>query len=113
MANIRKHVFLDRYLKKYDAEIWSETSSLFHLKPLINLKLLMKKLKTIPGVVVYSRAKLPDHLHYRNSSRIGDILIHANEGVALLYMRNEIVINGTEEYAGGYAKLIKDSAKAK
>ena len=112
MINIKEHVFLDRYIKNYDAEIWSETNSLYHLKPLTSIRKLMKKLNCIPGVKIYQKHKMPKHLNYQNSSRIGDILIQANEGVALLYMRNKVIINGTDEYQGGYEKLIQDSAKA-
>ncbi len=113
MINIKEYVILDSYVKNFEAEIWSETNTLYHLKPLINTNKLMKKLKSIPGVKVYQKDKIPQNLYYKNSSRIGDIIIQANEGVALLHLRNKMIINGTDEHQEGYEKFIKNSAKAK
>lgn len=109
MADIKRYVILDRYLKKYDAEIWSDTASLVHLNPLINPKHLIKKLNRIKGIKIYKRSQIPEDFHYKNSSRIGDILLHAEEGVAILYMRNKQINN----HQGGYLKYVTDSVKSK
>ncbi len=100
---------LDTYFHKDDAVVWSDSNSLFHLKPLIKFEDLMKKVNRIPGVTVYTKNSIPESSHYKNSPRIGDILLHARDGVSLLFMRNKMHRNGTKRYI----QLIEDSAKAR
>lgn len=113
--NIDHHVILDTYFQKNEAVVWSETNSLFHLRPLIKLEELLKKIKRIPGITVYTKSTIPEYFHYKNSTRVGDILLHANEGVSLLYLRNKLLKNGTKRYKAKnrYVHLIADSIKAK
>ena len=113
ISNIEQHVILDMYLKKSDADIWSENTSLFHLKPLIKISKLMKKLREIPGVRIYTKRNIPDKLKYKKSSRIGDVIIHAKEGVSILHMRKNLIKNGTNKRYNSRKKIIQSSIKAR
>lgn len=94
-TSIRKHVFVNEYLNESDARIWSFSSTLIHLKPLISLDALLQKVAKMPGITVTMRNRMPDRLHYKTSRRIGEIIISALEGVVFIYMtRAPIDVNG-------------------
>jgi hypothetical protein len=88
MSKVKYQVFLDQFFTKKEADIWSEHSSIFHLKPLINEDELLERLNNIPGVLVYKKNQIPNYLYYKNNNRIGDIIIVAKEGVVLIYSKN-------------------------
>ena len=37
-------------------------------------------MKSVQGITVYTKDQIPDEWHFKNNSRIGDILIVADEG---------------------------------
>lgn len=80
MVNIRKIVFINEYITEADAEIWSFSQSLIHLKPLIDTNKLLMKLSQIPGISLTLKENLPERLNYKNNNRIGSIIISAIEG---------------------------------
>ena len=88
MTNIKYEVFLDQFFSRKDADIWSENTSLFLLRPLIKLELLLNKLKKIPGVRIFNKHDIPLEWNYKRNLRIGQVVIVANEGVALVYKKN-------------------------
>lgn len=90
MVNIKKHVFLDEFFEEgVDGEIWSESSSLIHIKPLIDREELLAKLDHIPNVTVVPKDRLPRNLYYTHNRRIGEVLLIADEGVAMIYSKNK------------------------
>jgi predicted AlkP superfamily pyrophosphatase or phosphodiesterase len=94
MVNIRKHVFLDDYFAEgVDGEIWSESTNLIHVNPLIEKDQLVEKLKLMPNVTVILRENVPNYLHYKSNSRIGEVLIAADEGVAIIHMGEKLLRN--------------------
>ncbi len=81
MVNIKKIVFINEYILESDANIWSFSQTLIHLKPLIDLNTLLMKLSRIPGVSVTLKDNLPERLNYKNSPRVAEIVISAVEGM--------------------------------
>jgi ectonucleotide pyrophosphatase/phosphodiesterase family protein 5 len=95
MTEIRKNIVINDYFDESDAQIWSLNRNLIHLKPLIGLDLLIKKLSKMPDVTINLKDKMPDRLHYKNNERIGDIILSAIEGVGFVYVPNEpLQMNG-------------------
>lgn len=89
MVNIKKIVFINEYLLETDAEIWSFSQSLIHLKPLIDLNTLLMKLSRIPGVSVTIKENLPDRLLYKSNRRVAEVVVSAVEGVGFMYMNSQ------------------------
>jgi predicted AlkP superfamily pyrophosphatase or phosphodiesterase len=118
MVNIDRHVFLDDFYEdKVDGEIWSKTSSLIQINPFIDRNLLIEKLKKMPNVTVTFKEELPNYIYYKNNRRVGDILIQAHEGAAILHIgtekvtndqekSREIMLNQSEKATHGYDKLL-------
>lgn len=101
MVNIRKIVFINEYITEADAEIWSFSQSLIHLKPLIDTNKLLMKLSQIPGISLTLKENLPERLNYKNNNRIGSIIISAIEGIGFMYINNkpfQISNNGQISY---------------
>lgn len=101
MVNIRQIVFINEFILETDAEIWSFSPTLIHLRPLVDLNELLMKLARVPGASVSLKSNLPDRLHYTNNARIGHIIITAVEGVAFMFMNNkpfQISNNGQVSY---------------
>ena len=87
MVNIRKHVFLDDYFKEgVDGEIWSESTNLIHIKPLIDRKQLLEKLSHMPNTTSVYRNNLPNYLYYKHHYRIGEVVVTADLSVAIIHM---------------------------
>lgn len=91
ITNIRQNVFINEYFSEQDAAIWSFSRTLIHLKPLIELDLLLLKLSKIPHITVTLKQDMPERLHYKNHYRIGHVIISAIEGVGFSYVSNEPV----------------------
>jgi hypothetical protein len=86
MVNIKRNVIINDYIDENDATIWSFSSNLIHLRPLINLNYLLTKLNRIPHVNIILKEDIPETIHYKHNRRIGDVLISATEGVGLIHI---------------------------
>lgn len=73
----------------------------------------MKKLREMPGVRIYTKKNIPARLFYKKSSRIGDVIIHAKEGVSILHMRQVLKKNVTNEHFDLEEKIMQNSVKAR
>lgn len=89
LSNVRRNVVISEYLNPDDAQIWSFNSNLIHLKPLINMDQLVKKLSRIPDITINFKHSMPERLHYKNNERIGDIIVSGVEGVGFIYIPQE------------------------
>ncbi|CAF0768673.1 unnamed protein product [Brachionus calyciflorus] len=99
ITNIKKNVFINEYISEQDAVIWSFSRTLIHLKPIIELDLLLLKLSKIPDITVTLKEDMPDRLHYKNHYRIGEIIISAIEGVGFIFVGNDpIHFNGRKAH---------------
>ncbi len=101
MVNIRQIVFLNEFILESDAEIWSFSATLIHLRPLIDLNEILMKLARVPGASITLKSNLPDRLNYKNNIRVGDVIITAVEGVIFMFMNSkpfQISNNGQVSY---------------
>ena len=80
MVNIKKNIFINEFISEKDAEIWSFSQSLIHMKPLLGLNDLLMKLNRIPSVSVTLKQNIPERLNYKDNRRIADVLVSAAEG---------------------------------
>lgn len=95
ISNIKKNIFINDYFDERDAEIWSFSRNLIHLKPVVSLDGLMTKLARIPDITVTLKSDIPDRLNYREHRRIGQVIVSALDGVGFIYMSKEpMQING-------------------
>ena len=89
MSEIRKNIVVNDYFDEHDAQIWSFNRNLIHLKPLISVEILIKKLSRMPDITINLKENMPERLHYRNNNRIGEIILSAIEGVGFIYVSKE------------------------
>lgn len=52
MANVKKNIIVSDYFSENDAIIWSFSRNLIHLKPLIDMDILLLKLSKIPDITI-------------------------------------------------------------
>jgi predicted AlkP superfamily pyrophosphatase or phosphodiesterase len=115
MVNITQHVILDDYFNETDVQVWSENGNVVLLQPLIGLNELIEKLSKIPNTTVTTKNNINENLHYKNNHRVPDVMLTANEGVALIRIGSRALKNGTVprvDYETKKKLFIKDSEKA-
>ena len=92
-VDVHKSIVLDDFFNETDAEIWSRTDSVFHLKPLKGTVELLSRLEQIKQVTVFTREELPDSYGLKNSDRVGEVVLVADEGIQMIFMGNRQMKN--------------------
>lgn len=92
MANIKRNIIINEYIQAdVDAAIWSYSKNLIHLKPLIDLDILVAKLNKIPSGLVrlVLKENIPENLNFKSNRRIADVILMAVEGVGFIYVTKD------------------------
>jgi ectonucleotide pyrophosphatase/phosphodiesterase family protein 5 len=115
MADVKKNVFLDDYLSFSDVKLFGLTSTSAQLKVSNenNNKSddIMRILNDVPFISAFRKESIPEKWHYRNSNRVGDIFILANEGINL-YLRSDVpkhILDLNEKFEN-FFKFLKNKA---
>ena len=115
MVNVENHIILDDYINETDVKIWSESGNLFLMEPLIDKNILLNKLSKIENAKAVEKENLDDKFKYKNNHRIAPVVLMAEEGHAIIFMRNRTLRNGKSapvDYEKRKEAFIRDSEKA-